>query len=218
MRPLFRVAPRNGQISILSEGNIVATHLLSPQVDQETALKPSDNMSDPKTHLIAVLPRLRRFCRGLAGSAVEGDELLQMACERALSRLHQWQPGTRFDSWMYRIAQTIWINKMQQEKTRNTVSDTDALSNIVGGDARQDIEIRDLYGKTMTSLRRLPNEQREVLILVCVEGLSYKEAANMLDLKIGTVMSRLARARMRLREMVHGELPVPQSEEEEPIR
>ncbi|MGI9405145.1 MAG: RNA polymerase sigma factor [Hyphomicrobiaceae bacterium] len=175
-------------------------------------------MSDPKTHLIAVLPRLRRFCRGLAGSAVDGDELLQMACERALSRLHQWQPGTRFDSWMYRIAQTIWINKMQQEKTRNTVSDTDALSTIVGGDSRHELEVRDIYGKTMASLRRLPVEQREVLILVCVEGLSYKEAADMLELKIGTVMSRLARARMRLREMVHGEHPAPRTEKEEPIR
>jgi len=175
-------------------------------------------MSDPRKQLVALLPRLRRFCRGVAGSSVEGDELLQMACERALSRLHQWQSGTRFDSWMYRIAQTIWINKAHMENRRNTVADTDALSAIVGGDARVELETLDLYGKTMASLRRLPDEQRQVLILVCVEGFSYQEAADMLELKIGTVMSRLSRARLRLREMVHGDGPVSPPEKEEPIQ
>lgn len=175
-------------------------------------------MSDPKTQLIALLPRLRRFCRGVAGSTVEGDELLQMACERALSRLHQWQPGTRFDSWMYRIAQTIWINKVQMESRRNTIADSDALSGIVGGDTRTEVETRDLYDKTMASLRELPIEQRQVLVLVCVEGFSYQEAADMLELKIGTVMSRLARARLRLREMVHGEVPVSQPQKQGPVQ
>lgn len=162
-------------------------------------------MSDTKTQLIAVLPRLRRFCRGLTGSVVEGDELVQMACERALSRLDQWQAGTRLDSWLYRIAQNMWINKMRQEKTRNTAPDPDAVDAAVGGDTRQEVETRDLHKKTMAAMRRLPPEQREVLVLVCVEGFSYRDAAETLGLKIGTVMSRLSRARLRLWEMVHGD-------------
>jgi len=161
-------------------------------------------MSDTKTQLIAMLPRLRRFCRGLTGSTVEGDDLVQMACERALSRLDQWQEGTRLDSWLYRIAQTVWINKMRQEKSRNTSPDLDAVAAAVGGDTRQEVEARDLHQKTMAALQTLPSEQREVLVLVCVEGFSYRQVAETLDLKIGTVMSRLSRARIRLWEMVHG--------------
>ena len=138
-------------------------------------------------------------------SEVEGDELTQMVCERALSRLHLWQEGTRLDSWLYKIAQNLWINRMHQEKTRNTVADMDQLATIAGGDTRKEVEMRNLYGKTVAALRELPHNQREVLILVCVEGFSYKEAAETLDLKVGTVMSRLSRARIRLWEMVHGE-------------
>ena len=65
--------------------------------------------------LIAVLPRLRRFARGLSGSAAEADDLVQAACERALSRAHQFQEGTRFDSWMFRIVQTIWIDQVRAQ-------------------------------------------------------------------------------------------------------
>ena len=120
---------------------------------------------------------------------------------------------------MYRIAQTIWINKVQMENTRNTRLPILTRSQpIVGGDARVELETRDLFGKTMASLRRLPDEQRQVLILVCVEGFSYQEAADMLELKIGTVMSRLARARLRLREMVHGDGPVSQPESQGPAQ
>ena len=68
--------------------------------------------------LIAVLPRMRRFARGLTGSAVEADDLVQSACERALSRAHQFQEGTRFDSWMFRIVQTIWIDQLRSQNTR----------------------------------------------------------------------------------------------------
>ena len=81
----------------------------------------------------------------------------------------------------------------------------DQLATVAGGDTRTEVETRNLYGKTMAALRELPDDQREVLILVCVEGFSYKEAAETLDLKVGTVMSRLSRARVRLWEMVHGE-------------
>src|SRR5262245_62913001 len=68
--------------------------------------------------MIAVLPRLRRFARGLTGSTAEADDLVQAACERALSRQHQFQEGTRFDSWMFRIVQTIWIDQLRARNVR----------------------------------------------------------------------------------------------------
>ena len=80
----------------------------------------TDSFSD---QLIAMLPRLRRFTRGLTGSAVEADDLVQGACERALARQHQFQPGTRFDSWMFRIAQTMWIDQVRSRAIRREESE-----------------------------------------------------------------------------------------------
>src|SRR5438093_11310075 len=73
--------------------------------------------------LLAVLPRLRRFARGLAGSASDADDLVQAACERALARQHQFQEGTRFDSWMFRIVQTIWIDQVRSRDVRKEEGD-----------------------------------------------------------------------------------------------
>jgi len=155
---------------------------------------------DPTTHdeLIALLPRLRRFAYGLTGSLDEGDDLVQSACERALSRLHQWQPGTRLDSWMYRIVQTTWIDRKRSERRRARPVDIDDLKHIAGGDLVQETEARLHLGKVQRFVDALPPEQRAVLLLVTVEGLSYREAAELLDVPIGTIMSRLARARMAL--------------------
>src|SRR5580698_3695738 len=84
----------------------------------------SQSFSD---QLIAVLPRLRRFARGLTGSAVEADDLVQAACERALSRAHQFQEGTRFDSWMFRIVQTIWIDHLRSRNVRKEDAEDEGL-------------------------------------------------------------------------------------------
>jgi len=160
---------------------------------------------DSRAQMVALLPRLRRFCCGLTGSELEGDELVQMTCERALSRLHQWQNGTRLDSWMYRIAQTIWLNRIRQEKARKTVADSDlveqATENRTNGDPESGAQLREV----LEHLSRLPSEQREAVMLVCVEGYSYKETAEILDIRIGTVMSRLSRARSRLNGLIFGE-------------
>jgi RNA polymerase sigma-70 factor (ECF subfamily) len=78
--------------------------------------------------LVAVLPRLRRFARGLTGSAVEADDLVQAACERALARTHQFQAGTRFDSWMFRIVQTVWIDQLRARDSRRTENEDAALN------------------------------------------------------------------------------------------
>jgi RNA polymerase sigma-70 factor, ECF subfamily len=147
--------------------------------------------------LIAVLPRLRRFARGLAGAAAEADDLVQAACERALARSHQFEEGTRFDSWMFRIVQTIWIDQLRAREVRK--EDGDVAEERLGTDAPvRRIEARLALAEVRQAVQLLPPDQRAVLMLVTVEGLSYKEAAVVADVPVGTIMSRLARARTAL--------------------
>jgi RNA polymerase sigma-70 factor (ECF subfamily) len=147
--------------------------------------------------LIAVLPRMRRFARGLTGSAVEADDLVQSACERALSRAHQFQEGTRFDSWMFRIVQTIWIDQLRSRDTRREDAE-DAGMHVGTDEPGRRAEARLALDEVRTALKLLPPEQRSALMLVTVDGLSYKEAAEVAEVPVGTIMSRLARARVAL--------------------
>jgi RNA polymerase sigma-70 factor (ECF subfamily) len=147
--------------------------------------------------LIALLPRLRRFGRGLAGSAAAADDLVQAACERALSRSHQFQEGTRFDSWMFRIMQTIWIDQIRAREVRKEEQEDAAA--LLGTDSPvRQIEARLSLNEVGAVLSEMPAEQRAALLLVTVEGLSYKEAAQVAQVPVGTIMSRLARARVAL--------------------
>ncbi len=147
--------------------------------------------------LVAVLPRLRRFARGLTGSSVEADDLVQAACERALARRHQFQEGTRFDSWMFRIVQTIWIDQIRSREVRKT--DGDIGEDRLGSDEPvRRVEARLTLAEVRRAVDRLTPDQRAALLLVTVEGLSYKEAAEVVDVPVGTIMSRLARARIAL--------------------
>ena len=147
--------------------------------------------------LIAVLPRLRRFARGLTGSLVEADDLVQAACERALARRHQFQEGTRFDSWMFRIVQTIWIDQIRTRKVRK--EETEVAEGRLGSDEPvRRVEARLALDEVRRAVDRLPPDQRTALLLVTVDGLSYKEAAEVVQVPVGTIMSRLARARLAL--------------------
>jgi len=151
--------------------------------------------------LVAVLPRLRRFARGLTGSAVEADDLVQAACERALARQHQFQEGTRFDSWMFRIVQTIWIDQLRARDVRK--EDADIPEQRLGTDEPvRRVEARLALAEVRAAVDRLPADQRTTLMLVTVEGLSYKEAAEAAGVPIGTIMSRLARARIALQQQL----------------
>ena len=147
--------------------------------------------------LIAVLPRLRRFARGLAGSAAEADDLVQSACERALTRAHQFQEGTRFDSWMFRIVQTIWIDQIRARGVRQEGGEDEGM-NVGTDESVRRPEARLALGEVHEALRQIPVDQRSALLLVTVDGLSYKEAAEIADVPVGTIMSRLARARVAL--------------------
>ena len=154
--------------------------------------------------LIAVLPRLRRFARGLAGSAVEADDLVQAACERALARQHQLQEGTRFDSWMFRIVQTIWIDQLRARDIRKEEAVVE--DERMGTDEpERRAEARLALDEVRHAVRRLPEEQRTALMLVTVEGLSYKEAADVLEVPQGTLTSRLVRGRMALLAELEGD-------------
>lgn len=147
--------------------------------------------------LIAVLPRLRRFARGLTGGAVEADDLVQAACERALTRAHQFQEGTRFDSWMFRIVQTIWIDQLRARDIRKEGSEDEGM-HIGTDEPVRRAEARLALQEVYRAMAELPAEQRVALLLVTVDGLSYKEAAEIAEVPVGTIMSRLARGRMAL--------------------
>jgi RNA polymerase sigma-70 factor (ECF subfamily) len=147
--------------------------------------------------LIAVLPRLRRFARGLSGSVTEADDLVQAACERALARQHQFQEGTRFDSWMFRIVQTIWIDQVRARDVRKENGDI-AEDRLGSDEPVRRVEARLALDEVRRAVDRLPSDQRAALLLVTVEGLSYKEAAEVVQVPVGTIMSRLARARIAL--------------------
>ena len=154
----------------------------------------SDQFAD---QLIAVLPRLRRFARGLSGSVADADDLVQAACERALARRHQFQEGTRFDSWMFRIVQTIWIDQVRARDVRKENGDV-AEERLGSDEPVRRVEARLALDEVRRAVHRLSPDQRTALLLVTVEGLSYKEAAEVMQVPVGTIMSRLARARLAL--------------------
>ena len=162
-------------------------------------------MTDDVRHqIVALLPRLRRFAYALTGDTDRGDDLVQETCVRALSKLDQWQQGTRLDSWLYRIAQNLWLDRIRAVKVRGEKVDIDALDDFVGEDGRKVTEGRLTLSAVAVEIDRLPPEQKVLIALVCIEELSYKDAAEVLEIPIGTVMSRLARARSVLYEATHG--------------
>ncbi len=146
--------------------------------------------------MLALLPRLRRFARALARDAADADDLCQAAIEKALLARTQWQPSTRMDSWMYRIMRNAWIDTARaRSRAAETFVDADAGAAI---GAESGAEARVALNEVERAMRRLPDEQREAVALVLVEGLAYKEAAAVLDIPMGTLTSRLVRGRQAL--------------------
>jgi RNA polymerase sigma-70 factor (ECF subfamily) len=162
-------------------------------------------MSQPggqvRDELVTLLPRLRRFARALSRNVHDADDLVQVAVERALMRLDQWRPGTRLDSWMYGIIRNAWIDETRSRRRRDRVHAPEELGEHVA-DAASDAHIQRL--SLGAAMERLPEEQRLAVALVLVEGLSYKEAAEVLEVPIGTVTSRLARGRETLESLLGG--------------
>lgn len=152
--------------------------------------------------MVGLLPRLRRFAYGLSGSLDEADDLVQSTFERALSHIDQWQIGTRLDSWMYRILHSIRINRLKSENLRTKKRDDSDPDEQIGGDSAREIEAKLTLEAVRLFIWKLPEEQRAILLLIVVEGVSYKEASDLLGVPIGTVTSRLARARLAIKDFV----------------
>ena len=144
-----------------------------------------------------MLPRLRRFALSLAGARDRADDLVQSTCERALRSAEQWTPGTRLDSWMFRIMRNLWIDDRRKARTEGLAVPVEVASAAVGDDGVAITESRLTLSAVETAMGNLLEEQRSVIYLVCVENLSYREAADILDVPVGTVMSRLSRGRRR---------------------
>lgn len=155
--------------------------------------------SDPvRRELVALLPRLRRFARALTRNPDEADDLVQTALERGLRSLGAWTPGTSLDAWMFRIVKNCWIDMLRSAAVRTRVFAPEEEGASVGDDGAAAMETRLDARDVRAAMQELPEEQRLVAALVFVDGLSYREAAETLGVPIGTVTSRLARARAAL--------------------
>lgn len=152
--------------------------------------------------LAAHIPRLRRYARALTGDRFQADDLVQDTLERALGKFFLWRKTGRLESWLLTIMHNVFINQIKTRTRRppETVLDEMTIEPATRGGQSDQLEVRDLD----SALNHLPIEQREVLLLVALEELSYEETAKILDIPVGTVMSRLSRARERLRQLLDG--------------
>jgi RNA polymerase sigma-70 factor, ECF subfamily len=153
-------------------------------------------MPDFSQTLVEVVPRLRRFARGLTRSEADADDLAQATVERALANASSWQAGTRLDSWVYRIAQNLWRDELRAHRRR--AEPLDEVGQIAGEDGRESFVRSIQTTEVLKAFELLPEDQRVVMTLVALDGMSYSQAADVLGVPTGTVMSRLARARGKL--------------------
>ncbi len=155
-----------------------------------------------ESDLLAILPRLRRFAASLSRDRADADDLCQAALERGLRARHQWQPGTRLDSWMYRIMRNLWIDEGRSRQRAMQTFAPEEAGEHVGYPGDRDVEAHLILSDVDRAMQALPDEQREAIALVLVEGLSYKEAAEILGIPMGTLTSRLVRGRGALIELL----------------
>lgn len=156
-------------------------------------------MSDPfADDVVALLPNLRRFAISICRSRDTADDLVQITVERAFAARASFDPTTRLDAWLFRILRNAWYDMLRRTHTRGTEIDIADALDAPTVDGEKTVETALMLQSARAAIDRLPLDQREVILLICVEELSYKEAASVLDLPIGTVMSRLARARIAI--------------------
>lgn len=152
--------------------------------------------------LTATLPRLRRFAHALSRNRADADDLTQATIERALLSRRQWQAGTRIDAWAYRIMRNLWIDTVRSRNRKARIEAPSEEAETIGHDPRGAIEAVIDLKRVMEAMERLPDEQREVVALILIEGFGYREAAELLDLPVGTVSSRLVRGRSALLKLI----------------
>ncbi|GAB4474286.1 MAG: RNA polymerase sigma factor [Erythrobacter tepidarius] len=154
--------------------------------------------------LVALIPRLRRFARVLTGNLVDADDVVQACLEKAMVNMDQWQPGTRLDAWVFRIARNHWLDNRRRAHNRMGHEDISDMPNLAGDGGVAVAEASADARMVRAAVDALPPEQRDVVALVMLEEMSYREAADALGLPIGTVMSRLSRAKAALAKRIAG--------------
>jgi RNA polymerase sigma-70 factor, ECF subfamily len=159
----------------------------------------NDGVENIREQIVALLPRLRRFARNLVRNAHDADDVVQIAVERALLRLDQWRSDARLDCWLFKILRNAWIDEVRARARRAKILMPEEAGEQIG-EATMEREIDRWSAEA--ALGRLPDDQRLAVSLVLVEGLSYKDAAEVLDVPLGTLTSRLARGREALQEML----------------
>lgn len=153
--------------------------------------------------MVELIPRLRRYARALVGDRAGADDLVQDTLERAWAKLHLYRRGTDLRAWLFTVMHNVHVNRVRATRATDTLEEEmpELAQRAPQGDA---LLVRDLD----RAISRLPAEQRAVLLLVTLEEMSYEAVARTLDIPIGTVMSRLSRAREKLRAMMLGQGPM----------
>lgn len=161
--------------------------------------------SELQQDIIRLLPRLRRFARALDNTSDGADDLVQDTVECALRQLHEFGGDDRLDWWLFRIMETTWRQKeMINEVNEVRHLDGAGTEHKISVDGVHSLQTHVMLGAVREAVRSLPADQRAALILVCVEGFKYREVAEILGIPIGTVTSRLARARLAIHRQLHG--------------
>ena len=161
--------------------------------------------ADIQHQIIALMPRIRRFAFSLTGSWDKADDLLQASCERALQEIDKWTPGTKLDAWMFRISRNLFLNTIRADKVRQTglhsnLPDNKSPLAVIYHDGQKQADNQLLLQQIEKLLGEMPEDQRTALVMVCVEGYSYRETSEIMGLPQGTIASKVARAREFLSE------------------
>lgn len=165
------------------------------------AMRQTAETDEFRRELVGLLPKLRRFAMTLTRNASDADDLVQEACERAITRSHLWNGEGRLESWIYAMTRNLWVDEVRKRKVRTgsgTVDFSEQDDLHIEASADKAVYAKQLHKLIMT----MPEGLSSVFLLVNVEGHSYREAADILGIPIGTVMSRLSTARIRLAAMI----------------
>ena len=161
--------------------------------------------SVPQDGLVGTIPDLRRYARSLTGDAWAADDLVQDTLERACDRWHLWSAGTDLRAWLFTLMHNLFVDSARRAVRQQAALQVD-MEDVIH-ELQSPAGLPDQAMDLQRCLMRLPPEQREVLLLVTLQDLGYEEAARITGVPIGTVMSRLSRARARLRELMEGRAP-----------
>lgn len=150
--------------------------------------------------MIEMLPRLRRFAYGMCGNLDDADDLVQLTCQRAIARFDQWRPGTSLTNWLFAIARNAYFDQQRGHKIRAGHAKDAGATQERAVDGERTAEHAVLMSRLVAHMAGMAEDLRSALLLALVEGLSYQEIADIQNVPLGTVTSRIGRARQILRQ------------------